>query len=407
MSPGARKSLAIFVTAAGVRAIFISYFLRKLPHFSEWGINEAGVIARSLLLSHSFSAPFHDAHGPSAWLAPIYPGMVSAVFVVFGIQTHASALAVIAVNALCSALVGVVLYRIGAEFFSEPVGQTAGLLWAVSPAVAIMPLVNWDTCVSTLLAAFAVLLTLRSVLPGAILSRDRPHFIAGAMWGLAGLSSPALLAPVPFLAVWSWAGSKRLKAGALFVVGACLLILPWTLRNYLVFQKFIPVRSNFWAEMSYGNLGFQNHATGDWMEYQRLGEVGFGAVSKQRTLQYIHDHPIDFAKHTLYRTGQFWIVPEGMWRFSFWLTLATLLGLWLIARKNRPAALMFAIILTTYPIVYYISFVFSRYRHPVEPIMYLSLAFLLIELGKYLRRRGAISSRPRMTHLARDTSSMK
>jgi 4-amino-4-deoxy-L-arabinose transferase-like glycosyltransferase len=378
----ARKSLGLFLLAAVTRALFLAYLVPKLPGMWHWGINEAGVIGRSLLVTHSFSSPFHDATGPSAWLAPVYPVLVSAVFVVFGIQTPASGLAVIALNALCSALVSVVLYKLGKEFLSESAGLIAGLFWAVSPAVAIMPMIIWDTCVSTLLTTLAVLYTLRLTAPEERAERKFSLGFAGGLWGLAGLSSPALLAPLPFLGLWLWISTRRLKAAAVFVSGAAMVLLPWTLRNYLTFHKFIPVRSNFWAEMSWGNLGWQNHATGGSMEYQRLGEVQFGAVSKQRVVVYLHDHFGEFLQQTLHRSGEFWIIPEGIWRFSFFLTLTAVIGLLLMARKHFKMASAFGIILLTYPVVYYISFVFSRYRYPVEPILYLSVAFLLDEAIK-------------------------
>jgi 4-amino-4-deoxy-L-arabinose transferase-like glycosyltransferase len=374
-----------------MRFAVCAYLLQKVPSFSQWGINEAGVIARSLLLSHTYAAPFHDSHGPSSWLAPIYPLIVAGVFAVFGIQTYASALAIIVVNAACSSLVAVLLYRIGSEFFSEPAGFAAAMLWALSPAVAFMPLINWDTCVSTLLATCAVLLTLRLAAAGAS-PRNTRFAAAGAMWGLGALSTPVLLAPLPFLTLWlGWRG-KRWKPSTVFALAACLALLPWTTRNLLVFHKFIPVRSNFWAEMSYGNLGFKNHATGNSMEFQTLGEMRFVAVSRERVLTYVRSHPGEFLKQSLHRAGEFWILPEGMWKLSFWLSLLTLTGVCRLAWRRHPAAPMLVIIFLTYPVVYYISFVFSRYRHPIEPLMYLSSATVLVEAGKHWRGKQRLRS---------------
>src|SRR5712664_1725989 len=134
------KILGLFLLAVVVRAILIASFLSRFPDLYQWGTNEQGVVGRSLLLTHSFSSPYHDVSGPTAWIAPIYPAVVSAVFAVFGIQSSVSAIAVIVLNELCSALVSVVLYKMGSEFLSERAGLTAGLLWAVSPAVALVTL---------------------------------------------------------------------------------------------------------------------------------------------------------------------------------------------------------------------------------------------------------------------------
>ena len=316
MSSAKAKMLGLFLLAVVVRTILITSFLRRFPDLYQWGTNEMGCVGRSLLLNHTFSTPYHDASGPTAWLAPVYPVSVSVIFAVLGIQSSASAIAVIVLNGLCSALVSIVLYKMGSEFLSERAGLTAGLLWAVSPAVALVTLLVWDTCLTTLLATWACLLTLRLALP----TRERSwhsYALVGGLWTLAGLCSPSALAPLPFLVLWLWAKTRQLKPAAIFSAAAGLVLLPWTLRNFLVFHKLIPVRDNLWAEVFFGNIGFQTHPLKTSMEYQRLGELQFIEMAKQHVLLYIHDHFAEFLRQTLHRIGQFWILPEGMWRFSF------------------------------------------------------------------------------------------
>ena len=364
--------------------MLITSFLTRSPDLYQWGTNEVGTVARALVLTHGFSSPYHDASGPTAWLAPVYPAIASAIFLFLGVQTPASAIAVIIFNALCSSLVTVVLYKMGAEFFSERVGMTAGLLWAVAPSVALITLMVWDTCLSTLMTACACWLTLRLVF-----GEKQPawrHVAAGSLWGLAGLSSPVVLAPLPFLVLWLWSKDKQVKAPALFAASAGMVLVPWTVRNFLAFHKLVPVRDNFWAEVYWGNLGFGTHPLGNSMGYQTLGEMPFIEVLKQRVLDYIHYHFAEFARQTLDRAEQFWIRPEGMWGLSFFLALVTALGLLLMARRRHPAAFPFFIILMTFPVTYYISYAFSRYRHPIEPIMYLSSAFFLVEASQTLGR---------------------
>src|SRR5689334_16854407 len=266
--------LGLFLLAVVARAILIASFLSRFPDLYQWGSNEQGVIGRSLFLTHSFSSPYHDASGPTAWIAPIYPTIVSAIFAVFGIQSTASAIVAIILNTLCSSLICIVLYKIGTEFLSERAGLTAGLLWAVSPSVALVTLLVWDTCLTTLLATWACLLTLRLAQP----VRERSHgsyALAGGLWALAGLSSPSVLAPLPFLALWLWAKTRQFKPAAIFSAAVGSVLLPWTMRNFLVFHKLIPVRDNFWAEVFFGNLGFETHPLKSSMEYQRLGELQF------------------------------------------------------------------------------------------------------------------------------------
>jgi len=110
-----------------------------MPHMLSWGVNEVGGIARGIVTNQTFSSPFHNAHGPTAWIAPIYPGIVACIFVLFGIETPASALAVMCFNAICSAATGVIVYEIGKEIHSEQAGTFAGWLWALRRDLAVHP----------------------------------------------------------------------------------------------------------------------------------------------------------------------------------------------------------------------------------------------------------------------------
>jgi hypothetical protein len=78
----------------------------------------------------------------------------------------------------------------------------------------------------------------------------------GVLAGLAALTRSIFLAFLPFLVVWAiivWgARARRAHAvAAAAVLTALAVISPWTVRNYLVFDTFVPVQSNggmvFWA----------------------------------------------------------------------------------------------------------------------------------------------------------------
>ena len=153
-----------------------------------WGFNEHGAIARSLVTSHSFSSPYHDAQVPTAWLGPVYPAIVAVVFLIFGVQSYASAVAILIFNALCSAATGAVIYELGKEAHSEKAGWCAAWMWAFSPSIVIFPLLLWETSLSALLLATATLLTIR--LQSA---KTTAWALCGALWGITALLNPALL----------------------------------------------------------------------------------------------------------------------------------------------------------------------------------------------------------------------
>ena len=92
MSPDAnnnymKRSAAIFGAGLVLRLAAVGYLSRVAPHMLRWGANEAGGIARWIVTNQTFSSPFHDAHGPTAWIAPVYPGIIAFIFFMFGVQT--------------------------------------------------------------------------------------------------------------------------------------------------------------------------------------------------------------------------------------------------------------------------------------------------------------------------------
>jgi hypothetical protein len=88
-------------------------------------------------------------------------------------------------------------------------------------------------------------------------TRHRPLFLAGLVWGLVTLVRPVTLLLPPF--VWLSLALRRPRprlvaatAGAVvFSAGMAVAVSPWTARNYLVSGRFVPVnlqgRANFWA----------------------------------------------------------------------------------------------------------------------------------------------------------------
>ncbi len=82
-----------------------------------------GRIGRSLALGQGFSNPFNAATGPTAWEPPLYPFLIAGVFRLFGIYTHASAIVLLGLNSLFSALTCIPIFRIAKRSFRRKVGH--------------------------------------------------------------------------------------------------------------------------------------------------------------------------------------------------------------------------------------------------------------------------------------------
>ena len=348
----------------------------------SWRANEPSAIAGAIVEGHGFSSAFHDASGPTAWLGPVYPALLACIFRFLGIKTGASAVAAILLNVMFSSLTAAVLVRLGREQFGETAGMVAGWAWAVAPPLLLMPWLLWETCLSGLVMAFAFMTTLRL----GVASRAWEWAWCGAIWSFAALLNPALLAPLPALAVQAAMQSRRWKQPALMMLVCVLCILPWTLRNFRVFGRIVPVRSNFWAEVYFGNVDFSVHPTGNSMLYQHEGELQFVADLKRSVLNFIRSNPSAFARMTGERTVSFWMQPSLLRPYPFLLLLVSVGGIVQAWRRGKRW-LGFASVLLLYPLIYYATYTFARYRYPIEPLMYVLGGYFISELYVNTRER--------------------
>ncbi len=382
-----RRPAVIFLVAFGLRLGVSGILLSGTIH--PWGVNEAAAIAQQLIRGNGFASPFHEASGPTAWLAPVYPCLVAGLFLVFGVKTMAAAWAAVFLNVLFGSLTALCVLRLGSQQFGESTGLLAAWAWAVSPPAVVMPWYLWETCLSALILTLGLLMFLR--LDGS--SRLYDWVACGCVWGGAALLNPAILAPLPALLIFKAWKAGRWRSAAVLLLACTTCVVPWTLRNSLVFHRAVPIRTNFWPEVYFGNISFDLHPTGDSMVYQKEGEIGFSADLKKRVVQAAYRAPKLFLHRIIQRLFSFWIVPAQFRPLPVILALGSLAGIVCAGAAGRDW-FSFASVLAFYPVTYYLSYVFARSRHPIEPVMYI-LSALTVTATLRLRRRslnpGALS----------------
>ncbi len=388
---------AITLSAFLVRLIFVGLLYRGTWNdFRDhllFGF-EIGRIARSIAAGHGYSNPFSAETGPTAWMTPVYPYLLAAVFKLWGIYSRTSALVMLGLNSLFSSLVCIPAFYIAQRSFGRSVAIVACWMWALQPySIYISSSFVWETCLSSLLLAVLLLLTLRL--------RERPGngwdwLGFGVLWGFGVLSNASLLSLFPFLAGWAiyplWKGRRGwLTAAAPVALGLAVMLLPWQVRNYRAFHKLIPLRDNFWLEVWVGNNGYTQSQSDESVlpavsesaldEYVRLGEIPFMQKKRIETLGFIAHHPGFYAAMCLRRFVYVW---TGFWNLdpsnvdvefhypgNVFLTASTtalmLVGLWQALRKARETVLPYLFVLAVYPMVFYLAHPETRYRQLIDP----------------------------------------
>ena len=101
--PWRRTFVVIFWLALISRLVVLLITLHTKPH--NWlyskGI-EMGLLADSLVHGLGYSSPFGVPTGPTAFIAPGYPTLIAAVFLLFGSYSYVSAIVIMSGDAMTS-----------------------------------------------------------------------------------------------------------------------------------------------------------------------------------------------------------------------------------------------------------------------------------------------------------------
>lgn len=367
---------------------------------------ETGRIARSIAENKGFSSPFFADTGPTAWLTPIFPYLLAGVFKAFGVYTKASALAILSLDCLFSALTCIPVFFIARTSFGDRAALWAGWIWAFFPySIHFASSFIWDTTLSVLLMAIVFLVVLK--LEGA--PRWWPWFGFGLLAGFSALTDPVTLAAMPFLTLWMlWRLYERrarwFAPGAAALLGVLMLVSPWFVRNYRTFHKFVPFRTDLGVEFYSGNNandwdsdirppGYHpSDSEEEWLEYKQLREVNYVAVEKREAFAFIGSHKAHYAAMCLRRVIYIW---TGFWSFSRHylreepyepfdvvfcgaLTILAFLGLRRAFRERGAATAMpYVIVFLFFPLVYYITHPEDYYRRPIDPMLVILAAYAI------------------------------
>jgi hypothetical protein len=418
----------IFLVALAARLSFAQYQESKFPHdllapamFSQ----ETGSIAKSLATGKGFSSPFGKDTGPTAWLTPVYPLLVAGIFREFGIFTRASFFAVVLLNALFSSGVCVPIFYAGKRIAGPGVASGAAWLWALFPNAVMFPFEwVWDTSLAALLGAS----TLWATIELAESQRWRDWCLYGLLWGFTLMTNPSLGSLLPFLLGWAAYRGYRLQQlrGTAFHVkkaalaAACIAILcclPWTIRNYIVFHRLVPLRSNLPLELYIGNN--ENYAPrATWppqitkerelVRYFHMGEIPFMEEERRKALAFMRAYPGVEVRLMADRFVAFWTGLVDPWQAflsadslvrvlllcSTVSAVGGLLGIAALLRRRSAYVIPLAAYPVVFPWLYYLTHSNLRYRHPIDPVVLLLAAIAVGSVVKKAARPSGSAMEP-------------
>jgi 4-amino-4-deoxy-L-arabinose transferase-like glycosyltransferase len=407
------------VVALALRLVVTGFVYRDRldPARDHWTFGwETARVARTIASGDGFASPYPEPTGPTALVPPAYTYLVAGVFRLLGIYSSASAVALLALNGLFSAFTCLTVFFIARRVFGLRTAVRAGWIWALFPYAVALPNANvWDTSLTTLAFSLVVLATLRlerSTSLGAWSGY-------GALWGVAALTNPAVLSTLPFLGGWVWLRQRRrgesptrgaVAASLIFVV----IVGPWVWRCSRLYGRFVAFRGGGGLEVLVGNSA-DTSSPANWSvipgensteleKLKRLGEPEYMAQKQHEAKEVIARQPLRFAGLTLRRILDTWtclwnlpppltLDEQGLPNVLFYtlVSLVALAGLRRAIRDRRDGVIALLIPCLVYPAVYYLTHPEMRYRHPIDPIIVVFLAYATLRSHKELSPLDAAS----------------
>lgn len=408
-------------------AILLVGFAERIALLAVKGVQhalgEAANVAISVARDGTIADVFARGSGLTAHVNPLLPLFAGSIYRMFGIQSAVSEwiLALVSIAIILAA--GGIFYRAaGIAGIPRPARLAALAIFAllpVTPDLETTAFRIWEGGVASLLGAIVLLLVLRADAAGEL--PFRRTFLLALTAALLFFINPAL-----GLAAYGVVGLLLLRKahprrwighGAVLVAVLAAVLTPWTIRNYEVFDRFLPLRGNFGLELAVGNhpAAMQPgqrerfverlraiHPLESQAAFERMqamgGEIPYAQAMGEEAKAWIRANPGDFAQLCVRHLVQYYFPPRWQWNIYsgrigsdvvvrqalLWsITALGLIGAIIALRTWRTRMLYLAAMALLPVLPYIITQPVPRYRY----IVLLPLLFLGADIAYRLMRR--------------------
>ncbi len=376
---------------------------------------EYGQIARLWIENGELVRPYPAADGvavglyPTAFMPPLPIWIWMGSFSVFG-DTSAALIAVLGLNLFLGLFVVFVTGKIAQVLFNNRLVSLGAMA-----IIAIYP-----TFVASVATYHAIQIYIAFLLAGIwfVLARERlssGHAIAlGAIGGLAALTRTEYVVMFGALYAVAFFPKRHFGKFALATLVSAAIIVPWTVRNYLVLNEFVPIANSMGFNLFKG-FNPEANGSGDWVDnngvrqrllgaeiaaipYSDHYESDLDALFLQNAQKFIRDNPVrSFVLLPVEKLALFWVFDfhdpmarHPGFQLGFWpIFFLTLAGLYLWYRQPGSLSRPHKIALTLFAVQSLVMTVYAvhlRYRMNMEPILFGYAAFGALEIVRAVTR---------------------
>jgi len=384
--------IIIFAVAFFVRALYVmDYDALPVSDASHYD---------TLAISLSEGKGFVDPNGEhTSWRAPLYPFFLSLIYRFAGHDY----LVVRLIQALIWSLTCILIYLIGKRCFGHKVGIiAAGISVFYIGFIHCAALLLTETLFSFFLA----------IIIFCIISAEKYFslvrlIVIGIILALSSLMrSATVLMPIFILALFlakkEFNFRRSLQYFLIMTATMCIVIMPWTIRNYMVHHAFVPIATQggitFYSSYKPPQGKIIGLITNDEVT-RRASEIKSEAQRDKflyrETFKFIRHNPLKVLKLSILKLGYFispfdWEITSSEGRYNYqyaFFIIFSIVGTFAMLRQKRRYAytlLLPAVYLLIIAIIFQGS---PRHRLAAEPCLIILAAFGIATFYKRIRNK--------------------
>lgn len=374
---------------------FYFYFFKNSPKPLGGNMHLGGEyysIARAITSGKGFSNPFQVDTGPTSWMPPLYPFFLSFLIKLLQNKLHIVCVVILLKN-MVLIFSGVVIYEIAKRTLTKIKAEYILLFYIVWLLTDFWSFFQFTHDSWLLLLFICIIFSL-----AVFIRRNRINLKIAITWGVVGglsvLTSPIVGLVWLILCLFTISVKKNVTMLILSLVLFFSFFSSWTIRNYLVFNKLVFIKSNLYFDAYFANyekkdgipdgLFFRsNHPAWNVKKdtnslYRKLGEVKFLEMYKKKFLSEINKNPYPYmsnVKNRLFAALFIYYPFHENEKFIAWKRILNALPfvciIFIILLKGytdsdyiKIAMLIYTVYLFPYIVINY----YVRYAIPLTPL---------------------------------------
>jgi 4-amino-4-deoxy-L-arabinose transferase-like glycosyltransferase len=319
-----RKIILIFLVAFAFRLFLIKFI--PYPFFPE-RIDDAhsyDIMGLNILQGNGFSGDENPPYKPTIRRTPVYPIFLAGIYAIFG-QAYDI---VRIIQAFIDSITCFLVYLISLFCFRnkknyKQLALLTFILAALCPFTAFFASMIYADLLTTFLFTLSVFLFILAISK----KQWQYYFLSGITIGLAFLCRPAIFAYLFILVVCMFLSNIRnnikliLKYIFIYMFGVSLVWLPWVYRNYVVFDRFVPLALNSGEILWVGTFPpgrYEKDFTVDrdiheaYLKLKGKAALDMDSWLGKEAIKRIKKEPLKYFYYSFKRIGYLWVSSNSM-----------------------------------------------------------------------------------------------